>query len=168
MPSISNILSTWCNLQASLLHDLNAVSTTDIGELDYDTIISAYEKINPDLFCLLKVDHALLILSHCIYYVSSDELILRQSASKSLLAFVQFASSYLKTDSNITHDAEGKQASAETSGKPNWTRAHVLSIINDVLSKNMREALSKEISIRKVCVVDVHYNLFMLLPPYFF
>ncbi|XP_020586518.1 small subunit processome component 20 homolog [Phalaenopsis equestris] len=152
---------------ARLLRDLNAVSFMDIGELDYDTIISAYEKINPELFSLLEVNHTLLILSHCVYYMSSDELILRQCASKSLLAFIQFASSYLKTESNIffTHDAEGKQASCaalETCGKSNWTKACILLIINDVLLKNMKEALTKEISIQKEWMTllrEMIYNL---------
>lgn len=128
----------------------------DIGEFDYDTRISAYEKINPELFSFLGVNHALLILSHCIYYMSSDELILRQCASKSLQAFVQFASSYLKTDAknSYTHDAVCNQSSGpavETSIETNWTKACILWIINDVLLKNMKEALTKEISIQKVC-----------------
>ncbi|KAI0527474.1 hypothetical protein KFK09_003075 [Dendrobium nobile] len=152
---------------ARLLRDLTAVSSMDIGEFDYDTRISAYEKINPELFSFLGVNHALLILSHCIYYMSSDELILRQCASKSLQAFVQFASSYLKTDAknSYTHDAVCNQSSGpavETSIETNWTKACILWIINDVLLKNMKEALTKEISIQKEWMTllrDMIYSL---------
>ncbi|XP_020699901.1 small subunit processome component 20 homolog isoform X1 [Dendrobium catenatum] len=152
---------------ARLLRDLTAVSSMDIGEFDYDTRISAYEKINPELFSFLGVNHALLILSHCIYYMSSDELILRQCASKSLQAFVQFASSYLKTDAknSYTHDAVCNQSSGpavETSIETNWTKACILWIISDVLLKNMKEALTKEISIQKEWMTllrDMIYNL---------
>ena len=41
-------------LQARLLRDLNAVSTSELGELDYDMRIKAYDTIQPQLFHGMK------------------------------------------------------------------------------------------------------------------
>ncbi|PQP94090.1 hypothetical protein Pyn_25909 [Prunus yedoensis var. nudiflora] len=79
-------------MQAKLVQDLNATSNTELGSLDYDNVVNAYEKISVDIFYTIRVDHALVILSHCVYdYMSSEELILRHSAYKSLRSFVEFA-----------------------------------------------------------------------------
>ncbi|KAK8959123.1 hypothetical protein KSP40_PGU003577 [Platanthera guangdongensis] len=152
---------------ARILHDLNAMSSMDTEEFDYDTRVGAHEKICPELFSSLGVDHSLPILSHSMYDMSSGELILRQCAVNSLLAFVQFASSYLKTDSSNSyeHEAECKQESGvavKTGGRTNWTKASIQWSINELFLKNIGEAMTKEIFIQKEWITLLHdmiYNL---------
>ncbi|PKA51950.1 hypothetical protein AXF42_Ash008179 [Apostasia shenzhenica] len=133
---------------ARLLHDLNAVSATDIDELDYDTVVSAYETIRPELFSSLGRDHSLPILSNCIFHVSSNELILRQCASKSLFAFVKFAAAYLEVDTE-------RHVS-------NWTKDCILGILKSVFLKNMGDAMTKDISVQNEWITllrEMVYNL---------
>ncbi|CAL9007485.1 unnamed protein product, partial [Prunus brigantina] len=58
---------------AKLVQDLNATSNTKLGSLDYDNVVSAYEKINVYIFYTIREDHALVILSHCVYDMLSEE-----------------------------------------------------------------------------------------------
>ncbi|XP_020268432.1 uncharacterized protein LOC109843882 [Asparagus officinalis] len=52
---------------ARLLRELNDVSHLELNELDYDTRISAYNSIMPDIFSSFMEEHALTVLSHCKY-----------------------------------------------------------------------------------------------------
>ncbi|KAG0488446.1 hypothetical protein HPP92_007018 [Vanilla planifolia] len=148
-----------------LLQKLNAMSSVDIGELDYDTRVIAYETISPALFSSHVADHALVILSQCIYDISSDELILRQCASKSLLAFIHFASSLLKkdTENSLADGAACKEApTGVETGQLNWTKAGIQCVIKSIFLKNMKESMTKDISIQKEWVSllrDMVYNL---------
>ncbi|KAG0488452.1 hypothetical protein HPP92_007263 [Vanilla planifolia] len=148
-----------------LLQKLNAMSSVDIGELDYDTRVIAYETISPELFSSHVADHALVILSQCIYDMSSDELILRQCASKSLLAFIHFASSLLKkdTENSLADGAACKEApTGVETGQLNWTKAGIQWVIKSIFLKNMKESMTKDISIQKEWVSllrDMVYNL---------
>ncbi|KAK8947552.1 hypothetical protein KSP40_PGU018091 [Platanthera guangdongensis] len=152
---------------ARILHDLNATVSMDIGEFDYDTRVGAHEKICPELFSSLGVDHSLPILWHSMHDMSSGELILRQCAVNSLLAFVQFASSFMKTDSSNSyeHEAECKQESGvavETCGRTNWTKASIQWAISGLFLNNIGEAMAKEIFTRKEWITLLHdmiYNL---------
>ncbi|KAL6970972.1 hypothetical protein U1Q18_030651 [Sarracenia purpurea var. burkii] len=80
---------------AKLVRELNSTSAMEMGGLDYDTIISAYEKINRDFFYTVGEKHALVILSHAVHDMSSEDLILRQSGYRSLLSFVEFSGEIL-------------------------------------------------------------------------
>lgn len=88
-------------MQANLLHELNAPSTSEMGGLDYDAILGAYEKINIDFFYDVQVEHALVILSHFVHDMSSEELILRQSAYRLLLLFVEFCGRILDRSTKL-------------------------------------------------------------------
>ncbi|WCJ33154.1 ARM repeat superfamily protein [Euphorbia peplus] len=125
-PSVSRV--------AKLLRELNATSALEMGGLDYDAIINAYEQINVDFFLSLIEDHAILILSHCVYDMSSDDLIMRQSAYRSLLSFVEFSTLIL---------------GGEVSETDNWTKSCVRRIMNKFLLKHMGNAVKEGSSIRK-------------------
>uniref|UniRef100_A0A803Q1W1 ARM repeat superfamily protein n=1 Tax=Cannabis sativa TaxID=3483 RepID=A0A803Q1W1_CANSA len=91
---------------AKLVCDLNATSTVEIGALDYDIIINSYEKISANsanFFYTVPEDQALLILSHCVYDMSSTELILRHSSYGLLLSFLEFAGEVL---SHVENDLD--------------------------------------------------------------
>ncbi|XP_020264631.1 small subunit processome component 20 homolog isoform X1 [Asparagus officinalis] len=139
---------------ARLLRELNAVSYLEINELDYDTRISAYNSIRPDIFSSFMEEHALTVLSHCIYDMSSEELILRQSASKSLLSFIRFAASVL--DSNGEERSPGELLEGKTypileitNTSFTWTKACIQRIVKKTFLQNIGDAMSKDISMQK-------------------
>ncbi|KAF2288910.1 hypothetical protein GH714_022732 [Hevea brasiliensis] len=131
---------------ASLLRDLNATSAIELTGLDYDTIISAYEKIDVDLFYTIQEDHALVLLSHFVYDMTSEELILRNSAYRSLLSFVEFCALIL--DGGVKSRYEIHQE-ITTGSKCCWTKACVRRIINKFLLKHMGNKMKEGGSVRK-------------------
>nr|XP_018626916.1 small subunit processome component 20 homolog isoform X2 [Nicotiana tomentosiformis] len=133
---------------AKLLRELNATSTVELGDLDYDTIIAAYEKISADFFHTVPEEHALIILSHAIHDMSSGDLILRQSAYRLLLSFVEFSSQVL--DRKLKSEQESSGA---------WVR-HILS---NFFLKHMGTAMNKEDSIQKVWI-DLLRDMVLKLP----
>lgn len=141
------------------MRGLNAVSSSVLGELDYDTRVSAYDTIMPELFTELKVEHALLILSHCVYDMASDELIFRQSASRALRSFIHFAASVLNnseiSSTQMVLDDGSKEESTnqivekeDTESK--WTKACVNQIINTTYLHNIGDSTAKDVSVQKV------------------
>ncbi|WOG89602.1 hypothetical protein DCAR_0208840 [Daucus carota subsp. sativus] len=124
---------------ANLLRELNATSTSEIGGLDYDTIIGAYDKINIEFFFDVPEEHALVILSHFVHDMSSEELILRQSAYRLLLLFVEFCGRILD-----------EEAKSEKEGR--WSSACIQQIINKFLLKHMGDAMNKEAAVQKVWI----------------
>nr|CAD1819808.1 unnamed protein product [Ananas comosus var. bracteatus] len=120
---------------ATLLRDLNAVSSSELGELDYDARIKAYDTVRQELFPELREEHAVAILSHCVWDMSSEELIFRQSASRALHSFLQFATSIL--------------GSAESIISSIWTKASIQRILEKTYLHSMGDAMSKDISIQK-------------------
>lgn len=148
-------------MQAKLLRRLNAVSASslEIGEPDYDTRVEAYGSIKPELFSVLKDDHALIILSQCVYDMSSEELVFRQSASRALLSFVQFAGPIVNSEKKYCDEIISKfepqgdkvnttQRSSDTS--VTWTKVSIQKIIKNIFLSNMGEAMKKDISVQKV------------------
>ncbi|KAK1276802.1 hypothetical protein QJS04_geneDACA000746 [Acorus gramineus] len=127
---------------AKLLRGLNATSALEMGEVDFDARVNTYEAITQELFISLREEHALVILSHCVHDMSSEELILRQCASKSLLAFVRFAAMLLD---NETKDNQNEEPISTGS----WTKSRVMNIIKKVLLRNIGKAMGKEISVQK-------------------
>lgn len=109
-----------------------------MGELDYDTILGAYDQITVDFFYNVREDHALVILSQFIHDMSSEELILRQSSYRVLLLFVDFSSQILDQDDK-----------SETGF---WSAASIQRIINKFLLKHMGDAMNKEASVQKVFI----------------
>lgn len=108
----------------------------EIDGLDYDAVIGAYEKINKDLFYTLQKDHVLVLLSHAVHDMSSEEMILRQSAFGLLVFFVEF----------VCEIIDGK----DVSGQGCWSEADVKQIVNNFILKHMEHAMSKETSVQKV------------------
>ncbi|XP_050219970.1 uncharacterized protein LOC126670312 [Mercurialis annua] len=131
---------------AKLLHELNATSAIEMGGLDYDTIVNAYEKIDAGLFYSVQEEHALAVLSHCVYDMSSDELILRQSAYRSLLSFVEFSASVLGGEFR-SESVPNPVITAD--GKNTWTKACIQRMINKFLLKHTGSALKEGSSSRK-------------------
>ncbi|CAL9093376.1 unnamed protein product [Musa textilis] len=143
---------------ARLLHGLNAVSSSEIGELDYDTRVNAYETVRPELFAKLKVEHALLILSHCVYDMASDELIFRQSASRALLSFIHFSASVLNNSESNSAEMLFNDGSHEDTTNLivkkedtviTWTKSCIKQIVNKTFLKNIGDAMTKDISVQK-------------------
>lgn len=133
--------------QAKLVRDLNATSAAELGSLDYDTIINAYEKICVNFFYAIHEDHALVILSHCVYDMSSEELILRHSAYRSLLSFVEFSALILGQEGKGQQEMTYKLIMHDNGC---WTRASIQRIINKFLLKHMGVTLSRETAVKKV------------------
>lgn len=136
-------------LQARLIRDLNAVSTSELGELDYDTRLAAYDKILPQLFIGMRDEHVNAILSHCVYDMSSEELIFRQSASRALQSFLEFSASVLNNEPNYstgTADVQpGKNKTQNIS-----TKGYIQQTIEKTYLHNMGVAMTKDTSIQKV------------------
>ncbi|XP_060178660.1 uncharacterized protein LOC132608895 isoform X2 [Lycium barbarum] len=133
---------------ANLLRELNATSTVELGDLDYDTVIAAYEKISADFFHTVPEEHALIILSHAIHDMSSEDLILRQSAYRLLVSFVEFSSQMLD-----------KELKSEEESSGTWVR-HILS---NFFLKHMGTAMNKEDTIQKVWI-DLLRDMVLKLP----
>lgn len=131
-------------MQAKLLHDLNATSATEVGGLDYDTIINAYEKINVDFFYTVPEEQSLLVLSHCVFDMSSEELILRHTAYKSLLLFVEFTSLIL---GEVEDDLERP---CKRTNDGYWTRGSIKRVMSKFLLKHLGNAMMGEASVKKV------------------
>lgn len=158
-------------MQARLLCDLNAMSSSEIGEFDYDKRIITYNSISPDMFSSFKEAHALTVLSHCIYDMSSEELILRQSASRALLSFIKFAATVLDNNREdceemLPHDEvlEGTtdQILEITDNSNTWTKACIQRIIKKTFLQNIGEAMHKDIVIQKVCSLLVNMFQFTI------
>ncbi|KAK0579383.1 hypothetical protein LWI29_025507 [Acer saccharum] len=141
---------------AKLVHELNATSASEMGGLDYDTIINAYKKIGVDLFYTREEDHTLLILSHCVYDMSSEELILRQSAYRSLLAFVEFSSRILDGEKIYDHEVQ-------IINKSCWTRTSIQQVINKFLLKHVGEAMRRGSKVKKEWI-DLLREMILKLP----
>ncbi|KAG6678404.1 hypothetical protein I3842_14G078800 [Carya illinoinensis] len=144
---------------AKLVHDLNATSAAELGSLDYDTIINAYEKICVNFFYSIQEDHALVILSHCVYDMSSEELILRHSAYRSLLSFVEFSALILCQDGKGQQEMTSKLIMLD---KGCWTRASIQRIIKFLL-KHMGVTLSGESNVKKEWI-DLLREMVLKLP----
>ncbi|VFR01143.1 unnamed protein product [Cuscuta campestris] len=119
---------------AKLLRELNASSASEMGDLEYDTIIAAYGQLNVDFFHNVEEEHALMILSNSVRDMSSEELILRQSAFRVLSSFIVFSGQILELEVKPNHGYSGP-----------W----VMHIASTFLLKHMGNAMNKEGPVRK-------------------
>ncbi|XP_057768678.1 uncharacterized protein LOC130988750 [Salvia miltiorrhiza] len=133
---------------AKVLRELNATSAMEMGGLDYDKVLSAYEKVNVNFFYTIEKEHALPVLAHAVNDMSSEEMILRQSAFRLLLSFVEFCGEILS----------GSLESDEI-----WSRASIQPIVNNFLFKHMGNAMNKEGASRKVWL-DLLREMVLKLP----
>uniref|UniRef100_A0A0E0FNN1 Uncharacterized protein n=1 Tax=Oryza nivara TaxID=4536 RepID=A0A0E0FNN1_ORYNI len=145
-PSVSTL--------AMLVRDLNAVSTSELGEVDYDTRIKAYDTIQPQSFLDMREEHVGAILSHCVYDMSSEELIFRQSASRALQSFLDFSASIMNNESKHCIETENNSNGI-------WTKGSIHQILEKTYLHNMGVAMSKDISIQKEWIIllrEMVYN----------
>lgn len=118
----------------------------EIGGLDFDTIVNTYEKISVDFFCATSEEHALVVLSQCMHDMSSEELILRHSAYRCLLSFVEFSSSVLG-QGGISHQESSDNITLYDNS---WSKESIMRLTNKFIFKHMGEAMNRETSVKKV------------------
>ncbi|KAH6788665.1 hypothetical protein C2S51_003671 [Perilla frutescens var. frutescens] len=133
---------------AKILRELNATCAMEMSGLDYDKIFSAYEKVNVNFFYTIEGEHALPILAHAVHEMSSEEMILRQSAFRLLLSFIEFSVEILN----------GSPESDQI-----WSRASIQSTVNNFLLKHMGNAMNNEDAVKKVWI-DLLREMVLKLP----
>ncbi|XP_078430936.1 ARM repeat superfamily protein isoform X2 [Wolffia australiana] len=138
---------------AKLLHDFNAISSSQLDEIDYDKRICAYETVTVELFSSLGYDRALIILSQCFNDIASD-LILRQAASKALLTFIDFSSLYLSHDCASSEDKQSESVEGFV-----WTQNHIQKIISKFFLHKMSETMTREICSQKFLNSEVDTSI---------
>ncbi|XP_062230251.1 uncharacterized protein LOC133927941 isoform X2 [Phragmites australis] len=145
---------------ARLMQDLNAVSTSELGEVDYDTRLDAYDKVKPHLFLGMKEEYVGAVLSHCVYDMSSEELIFRQSASRALQSFLDFSASVMNNESKYSIEtADIKPGENDT--RDICTKGCIQQILEKTYLHNMGVAMTKDISIQKEWIIllrEMVYN----------
>ncbi|KAI3823108.1 hypothetical protein L1987_04536 [Smallanthus sonchifolius] len=134
---------------AKLLRELNATSSMEIDVLDYDVIIGAYEKINIDFFCSVREEQTLIILSHCVHDMSSQDLILRNSAYRLLRLFLEFCQKIISGEMESNNGC--------------WSESAIQNTINNFFLKYMGDAMNRETSVIKVWM-DLLREMVLRLP----
>ncbi|KAL4860053.1 Small subunit processome component 20 [Chlorella vulgaris] len=77
---------------ARLLAELNAVSTTEIDELDYGRLMAAYSHLTPAAWQPMSLRQAAPLVHHCLHDLrNADDLALRHAASQALSRFIEAA-----------------------------------------------------------------------------
>ncbi|XP_057867600.2 uncharacterized protein LOC131074886 isoform X2 [Cryptomeria japonica] len=143
---------------AELVWELNAMSPDMIGEYDCDKRLFAYEKIASKKFTHIGEPCALLILSHCVYDLSSQELSLRDSASACLLSFIEFSGTVLgskedvqqnenqddQSDKKNNHgkDGSGTIIPCMIENKNNWSKISVKRVIYRFFLLHLRNSMT--------------------------
>ncbi|KAK4388003.1 Small subunit processome component 20 [Sesamum angolense] len=119
---------------AKILRELNATSEMEMGGFDYDKVLSAYQKVNLQFFYTITEEHALPILAQSIHDMSSEELILRQSAYRLLLSFIEFSAEILNRSpkSDLI-----------------WSEVSIQHIVHNFFLKHMGNAMDKESAVKK-------------------
>lgn len=126
-------------LQAKCVRDMNAISPMEVDDLDYETIVNAYGKIDADFFNKSSSQHMMIILSQSIYNISSDELSLKDSARNLLGSFIEFLASILCQEASGQSDIGKEVAKADAS----WTIDRILSIVNKFLLQHIGDAINR-------------------------
>jgi U3 small nucleolar RNA-associated protein 20 len=124
---------------AKRVRDMNAISAMEVDDLDYEKIVNAYVEINADFFIKSSEQHTMIILSQCIYNVSSESIMLRGSAQKLLSSFIDFSASILCREAPA-HSEFGKEVkNADVS----WTGDRVLCILRNFILKHIGDAINR-------------------------
>ncbi|KAK8473806.1 hypothetical protein PHAVU_001G253000 [Phaseolus vulgaris] len=140
---------------AKLLRQLNTTST--LGWLDHDAILDAYRIINIDFFRNVQVEHALLILSHCVHDMSSEETTFMCSAHSSLLSFVDFSALILHEEGNSEEHMSGMKNIDSC-----WTKSCILRVAKKFLLKHMADAMDGSLSVIKGWIKLLHQMVLKL------
>ncbi|XP_047154008.1 small subunit processome component 20 homolog isoform X2 [Vigna umbellata] len=140
---------------AKLLRQLNTTST--LGWLDHDAILDAYGIINIDFFGNVQVEQALLILSHCVHDMSSEETTFMCSALSSLLSFVDFSALILHQEEN------SEEHMSVTKNTDNcWTKSCIQRVAKKFLLKHMADAMDGSLSVIKGWIKLLHQMVLKL------
>ncbi|KAL6615458.1 hypothetical protein ACP70R_037728 [Stipagrostis hirtigluma subsp. patula] len=151
-PSLSSL--------ARSMQDLNAVSTSGLGEVDYDRRLGAYDKIEPQFFLGMREEHVGAILYHCVYDMSSEELIFRQSASRALQSFLDFSASIMNNESKTSIETADLKPEENDTGNI-CTKGCIQQILERTYLHNMGVAMTKDISVQKEWIMllrEMVYN----------
>ncbi|VVA98294.1 unnamed protein product [Arabis nemorensis] len=124
---------------AKCVREMNAISPMEVDDLDYETIVNAYGKIDADFFNKTLPQHMMIILSQCIYNISSEELSLKDSARNLLGSFIEFLASILCQEGSGQSDIGKEVAKADAS----WTRDGILWIVNKFLLQHIGDAINR-------------------------
>ncbi|KAL7121582.1 hypothetical protein ACP275_02G190700 [Erythranthe tilingii] len=133
---------------AKILRELNATSEMEMGGLDYDKIICAYEKVNVEFFYTIREEHVRPILAHSVHGMSSEESTIRNCAFGLLKSFIAFSDEILNGASKSDHI---------------WSEASIHRIVKDFLLKHMGSAMDKEGAVKKVWF-DLLQEMVLKLP----
>lgn len=111
--------------------------------------IRAYDTVQPQLFHGMQEEHIGAILSHCVYDMSSDELIFRQSASRALQSFLGFSASVMNSDPGGSVETATVKP-GDNNSRNICTKGRIQQILERTYLHNMGTAMSKDISVQKV------------------
>ncbi|PIN21963.1 DRIM (Down-regulated in metastasis)-like protein [Handroanthus impetiginosus] len=131
---------------AKILRELNATSEMEMGGLDYDKILCAYDRVNVEFFYSIQEVHVLPILAHSVHDMSSGELILRQCAFRLLLSFIEFSGQILNVSPRSDLMSE----------------ASIRNIVSNFYLKHMGNAMDKEAAVKKVWIDLLREMVFKL------
>ena len=104
------------------------------------------------MFLGLTEEHVGAILSHCVYDMSSEELIFRQSASRALQSFLDFSASVMNNDESKYSVETADDKSGENNSRNICTMSCIEKILEKTYLHNMGVAMTKDVSIQKVCM----------------
>lgn len=133
-------------LQAKCVSDMNATSPMKVDDLDYETIMDAYAKIDVDFLNESSEQHMMIILSQSLYNMTSKEVMLKDCACNLLCTFIEFSASLLCQEASA-HSDIGKEVSKSVA---RWTGDRVLWIMNKFILKHIGDAVNNGISCGKV------------------
>ncbi|KAL3622254.1 hypothetical protein CASFOL_033665 [Castilleja foliolosa] len=133
---------------ARILRELNATSETEMGTLDYDRVLRAYDKVNVKFFHTISEEHVLPILAHSVHDMSSEEMILRQSAFRLLISFIEFSDEIVNGSLESDHK---------------WPEASIQRIVNNFFLTHMGNAMDKEGPVKKVWI-DLLREMVLKIP----
>ncbi|KAJ4916552.1 ARM repeat superfamily protein [Raphanus sativus] len=145
---ICNLLESLAKVDVSLdrvakcISDMNATSPMEVDDLDYETIMDAYAKIDVDFFNESSEQHMMIIISQSLYNIASKEVTLRDCACNLLCTFIEFSASILDQEASA-HSDIGKEVSKSVAS---WTGDRVLWIMNKFILKHIGDAVNKGIS----------------------
>ncbi|XP_020872517.1 U3 small nucleolar RNA-associated protein 20 isoform X2 [Arabidopsis lyrata subsp. lyrata] len=143
---ICDLLESLANIDFSLddvakrVRDMNAISAMEVDDLDYEKIVNAYLEINAEFFFKSSEQHTMIILSQCIYNVSSESIMLRGSAQKLLSSFIDFSASILCLEAPA-HPEFGEEEVQKAD--VNWTGDRVLCILRNFILKHIGDAINR-------------------------
>ncbi|EOA25292.1 hypothetical protein CARUB_v10018607mg [Capsella rubella] len=148
---ICDLLESLAKIDSSLdltvkcFSEMNATSPMEVDDLDYETIIRAYAKIDAGFFNKSSEQHMMIILSQSLYNISSSEVTLKDCAFNLLCIFIEFSASILCQEASAHSDNGQEVLKSDAS----WTGDRVLWIINKFILKHIGDALNKGISTGK-------------------